>query len=32
MTAAIPLDWMPAALHISNGDATDVPGPGSRGA
>ena len=23
-----PLDWMPAALHISNGDATDVPGTG----
>jgi hypothetical protein len=22
------LDWMPAALHISNGDATDVPGTG----
>jgi hypothetical protein len=27
-----PLDWMPGALHISNGDATDVPGPGSPGA
>ncbi len=23
-----PLDWMPEALHISNGDATDVPGTG----
>jgi hypothetical protein len=23
-----PLDWMPGALHISNGDATDVPGTG----
>src|SRR5690349_11129505 len=23
-----PLDWMPDALHISNGDATDVPGTG----
>jgi len=23
-----PLDWMPAALHISNGDCTDVPGTG----
>ncbi len=23
-----PLDWMPRALHISNGDATDVPGTG----
>ena len=23
-----PLDWMPAALHISNGDSTDVPGTG----
>ena len=23
-----PLDWMPAALHLSNGDATDVPGTG----
>ena len=22
------LDWMPGALHISNGDATDVPGTG----
>jgi hypothetical protein len=22
------LDWMPEALHISNGDATDVPGTG----
>jgi hypothetical protein len=21
-----PLDWMPEALHITNGDATDVPG------
>jgi hypothetical protein len=25
---ATALDWMPAALHISNGDATDVPGTG----
>jgi hypothetical protein len=25
---APPLDWMHAALHISNGDATDVPGTG----
>jgi hypothetical protein len=23
-----PLGWMPGALHISNGDATDVPGTG----
>ena len=23
-----PLDWMPGALHISNGDATEVPGTG----
>ena len=23
-----PLDWMPGALHISNGDATDVAGTG----
>ena len=23
-----PLDWMPEALHISNGDATDIPGTG----
>ena len=23
-----PLDWMPEALHVSNGDATDVPGTG----
>lgn len=23
-----PLDWMPEALHITNGDATDVPGTG----
>ena len=23
-----PLAWMPGALHISNGDATDVPGTG----
>jgi len=23
-----PLGWMPEALHISNGDATDVPGTG----
>ena len=23
-----PLDWMPEALHISNGSATDVPGTG----
>ena len=23
-----PLDWMPEALHLSNGDATDVPGTG----
>src|SRR5690349_25102501 len=23
-----PLNWMPEALHISNGDATDVPGTG----
>jgi hypothetical protein len=23
-----PSDWMPEALHISNGDATDVPGTG----
>jgi hypothetical protein len=23
-----PPDWMPEALHISNGDATDVPGTG----
>jgi hypothetical protein len=23
-----PPDWMPRALHISNGDATDVPGTG----
>ena len=23
-----PLDWMPEALHISNGEATDVPGTG----
>ena len=23
-----PRDWMPDALHISNGDATDVPGTG----
>jgi hypothetical protein len=23
-----PLDWMPEALHISNGDATNVPGTG----
>jgi len=23
-----PLDWMPEALHISNGDATDVAGTG----
>jgi hypothetical protein len=23
-----PLDWMPEALHISNGDGTDVPGTG----
>ena len=23
-----PLDWTPEALHISNGDATDVPGTG----
>src|SRR5690242_17961752 len=23
-----PLDWMPEALHISIGDATDVPGTG----
>ena len=23
-----PLDWMPEALHISNGDSTDVPGTG----
>jgi hypothetical protein len=23
-----PLDWMPEALHIGNGDATDVPGTG----
>ena len=23
-----PLDWMPEALHISNGGATDVPGTG----
>jgi len=23
-----PVDWMPEALHISNGDATDVPGTG----
>ncbi|GAA1024503.1 hypothetical protein Aple_077470 [Acrocarpospora pleiomorpha] len=23
-----PLDWMPEALHISNGDCTDVPGTG----
>jgi hypothetical protein len=23
-----PLDWMPEALHISNGDATEVPGTG----
>jgi hypothetical protein len=23
-----PIDWMPEALHISNGDATDVPGTG----
>jgi len=23
-----PADWMPEALHISNGDATDVPGTG----
>jgi hypothetical protein len=23
-----PLDWMPGALHLSNGDATDVPGTG----
>ncbi len=22
------LDWMPEALHVSNGDATDVPGTG----
>ena len=22
------LDWMPGALHISNGDATEVPGTG----
>jgi hypothetical protein len=22
------LDWMPGALHVSNGDATDVPGTG----
>ncbi|MDR2985750.1 MAG: DUF1835 domain-containing protein [Nocardiopsaceae bacterium] len=21
-----PLDWMPEALHVSNGDATDIPG------
>ena len=25
---APPLDWMHAALHISNGDATDIPGTG----
>jgi hypothetical protein len=23
-----PLDWMPEALHVSNGSATDVPGTG----
>jgi hypothetical protein len=23
-----PQDWMPEALHVSNGDATDVPGTG----
>ncbi|HEY2549866.1 MAG TPA: DUF1835 domain-containing protein [Streptosporangiaceae bacterium] len=23
-----PFDWMPEALHVSNGDATDVPGTG----
>ena len=23
-----PIDWMPEALHVSNGDATDVPGTG----
>jgi hypothetical protein len=26
--AGSPLDWMPEALHVSNGDATDVPGTG----
>ncbi len=25
---ASPIDWMPEALHVSNGDATDVPGTG----
>jgi hypothetical protein len=24
----LPLGWMPGALHVSNGDATDVPGTG----
>ena len=23
-----PIDWMPEALHVSNGDATDVAGTG----
>ncbi|MFL6004556.1 MAG: hypothetical protein ACJ72P_17250 [Nocardioides sp.] len=27
MTPAVP-DWMAAALHVSNGDATDLPGTG----
>jgi hypothetical protein len=27
MTAPVP-DWMAAALHVSNGDATDLPGTG----